>query len=180
MKKYIPILIAAYSLATFSAFAQPAATAPTDESLKQLLELSGSKKLVDDMQKQLQAVFTQSMNQTLANQKLTPEAQEKVKEMQSKLTALMMEELSWENLEGLTLQVYKETFSQEEIDGLITFYKSPTGKTFIAKMPTVMKKTIALTQERIKPLMQKVQAIQQETFKELSEDKPAPSEKSAE
>jgi hypothetical protein len=76
-------------------------------------------------------------------------------------------ELSWEKMRDLYQQVYAETFTQEEVDGLIAFYESPAGKAFVAKMPTVMQKSMVLMQQRMAPMVQRLQQSLQETVLEV-------------
>lgn len=44
----------------------------------------------------------------------------------------------------LIIPIYAKHFSREDIRGLITFYKSPTGKKFIDKQETIMKESMAI------------------------------------
>jgi hypothetical protein len=59
----------------------------------------------------------------------------------------------------LYIQIYQESFTQEEIDGLIAFYKSPLGIAFVEKMPLVMQKSMTIMQSRTGPLMEKMKAV---------------------
>lgn len=45
-------------------------------------------------------------------------------------------------MEPIQIPIYRETFEQAEIDGLIAFYGSPVGQAFVNKMPTVSQKGI--------------------------------------
>ena len=49
-------------------------------------------------------------------------------------------------------------FTQEEIDGLIAFYESPAGATFVEKMPVVMQKSMSIMQSRAATVMEKMNA----------------------
>jgi hypothetical protein len=86
--------------------------------------------------------------------------------MEQKMSTLLAEEMSWSKMEAAYLQVYKESFTQDEINQLIAFYKSPTGQMFVQKMPTVMQKSMLAMQQQMGPLMGKIQAIQTEAVAE--------------
>jgi uncharacterized protein len=74
-------------------------------------------------------------------------------------------------LRPLYVQVYQETFTQEEIDGLIAFYESPTGIAFVEKMPVVMQKSMSMMQSRMAPMMEKVRAVMKQTAEEAKATK---------
>jgi hypothetical protein len=83
----------------------------------------------------------------------------------------MRKEMSWATLRPMYVQIYRDTFTQKEVDGLIAFYKSPTGVAFVDKMPVVMQKSQALMQTRIGPLAESVRAAMQEAVAEVKATK---------
>lgn len=62
-------------------------------------------------------------------------------------------------MKSMYLQIYSKSFNQEEIDGLIAFYNSPSGIAFVNKIPLIMQKSMTLTQERMGPMIQKIEAL---------------------
>ena len=42
--------------------------------------------------------------------------------------------------------VYGEAFTEEELDDILTFYRSPTGQSLVAKMPKMMSQSMAFGQ----------------------------------
>lgn len=173
MKKLLLVLLAC-TCALMSASAQTTpSTTPSDASLKELLQLTGSEKLVADMQQQMKAMYSNSMKQVFAKQGATPEQTAMMGKMQEKMGNLLAEELSWSNMEATYLQVYKESFTQDEINQLIAFYKSPTGQMFVQKMPTVMQKSMLATQQRMGAIVGKIQAIQADFMAEMTAGKKA-------
>jgi len=71
-------------------------------------------------------------------------------------TAAMREELNWEKLKPMHVQLYRDTFEQEEIDGLLAFYRSPVGQAFVNKMPLVMQKAMAMGQSQMQAVIPKM------------------------
>jgi len=159
------LLVALFSLLFLPAFLQ--AAPPSDESIKELLTLTEAQKLVDSMMGQVDSMMDTAMKQALAGKQLTDDEKATIDKMRSKMVAIMKEEFSWDKLQDMYLQIYRESFTQEELDGLIAFYKSPTGQAFIKKMPVVMQKTMGVMQQKMGPLMQKLQAMQEETISGL-------------
>jgi len=162
--KYLPAILIAAALA----FSTPTQAAPpSDESINQLLELSKAGKLMDSVWAQMDGLIKSSEQQVTKGKPLNADEQAIMDKQQAKMIAIMKDELSWDKLKDGFVRVYRETFSQEEIDGIIAFYKSPAGQAFIDKQPALMKNTMALMQQRMGPVMQKIQQMTEETAKEL-------------
>lgn len=156
-------LLAAQSLA----WAEP----PSDRSLERLFEVTEARQLSDSLIRQFDAMLKPTFEQALDAQKLTPEQRRDADRFQTsyiaKMKVIMADELSWDRMKLISLQVYRETFTQEEIDHLITFYESPTGRAFVAKMPVVMQKSVILTQQRMGPMFKRIQEAAVETAEEF-------------
>jgi hypothetical protein len=84
---------------------------------------------------------------------------------------ILRDQLSWGNLKKIYIPIYRESFTQEEIDGLIAFYSSPAGNALVVKMPIVAQKSMAATQQLIVPMMQQMQKAVAEATAEMK--KPA-------
>ncbi len=123
MKKLLLTLLAC-TCALVSAYAQTSTT-PSDESLKELLQLSGSQKLVSDMQQQMKGMFCQLDEAGFGEPGHVSEQTAMITKMQDKMSTLLAEEMSWSRMEAVYIGVYKESFTQDEINQLIAFYKSP-------------------------------------------------------
>ena len=88
-----------------------------------------------------------------------PKYQTQVIETQNKIMDLMKKELSWENLKPEFEKLYAETYSAEELNGLLKFYQSPLGKKFIEKQPEMQRNTMLMVQQMMMRVMPKVQAL---------------------
>jgi uncharacterized protein len=91
----------------------------------------------------------------------TPEQRAKALEVQGKMFDLMKNRI-WEKIRPQFAKAYSETFSEEEIDGMLAFYESPAGRAMIAKMPMLMGKVMAVTQAQMGDLMPEIQRITRE------------------
>lgn len=140
---------------------------PSDASIRELMTITESRKLLDMAAAQMDGTMQSSMQQALQGHNITPDQQRIIDDMRVKLVALFQEEMTWETLEPDVVNMYKKTFTQGEIDGIIEFYKSPAGKAVIAKMPVVMQNNMQLVQSRMKVLLPKMQQLQQRTFEKL-------------
>jgi hypothetical protein len=122
---------------------------------------------MDSVWAQMDGFMKTSMQQVTKGKPLSAAEQAIMDKQQTKMIAIMKDELSWAKIKDGFVQVYRETFSQVEIDGIIAFYKSPAGQAFIDKQPALMKNTMTLMQQRMGPIMQKIQQMTEETAKEI-------------
>ena len=124
---------------------------PTDESIQQLLTL------------------TNAMRDAQQGQTLTPERQAILDRMQTKMTAVLNQSLNWDALQPIYVNTYKASLTQDELDGIISFYQSSAGQAYIKKMPLIMQNVMAEMQGLIKSMQQQLVDIRKETAQELKD-----------
>ena len=132
------------------------AAPPTDESLEELMSAGNVHQLLSSVQSQMEATMKGAANQALEGKSLTPERQAIVDR----------------SLKPMFFRIYRQSFSQEDVDGIIAFYKTPAGQAMISKMPLVMQNTMAEMRQMLKPLQQKMVEIQQEAIDEIERRRP--------
>jgi hypothetical protein len=98
---------------------------------------------------------------------ITPEKQAVLDRMQTKMEAALDEMLNWDALQGMYLRTYRASFTQDELDGMMAFYRTPAGIAMIKKMPLVMQNVMGEMQSVMKPMQVKMREIQRETMQEL-------------
>jgi hypothetical protein len=125
------------------------AAPPSDEAIQELLAVSHAQKLLDGIMPQIDSLMNNSMQQSLQGKTPTPAQQQAIDKMRLKMVALVHSEVSWEKMEPMYIRIYKESFTDDEVVGIINFYKSPTGQAMINKMPVLMQSMI----EQIKNMM---------------------------
>ncbi len=143
----------------------------SEASIKELLVVTDVRKLVEGMFTQVDGMMKASMKQALGKSAPSAEEQKMTDKVCAKTALMMKEELDWDKLEPLYLSIYQKTFTQEEVNGLLAFYKSPAGVALVKKMPLVMQYTMAAMQERMGPLMQKTQKLVAEAVAEIEAEK---------
>lgn len=159
------LLLALVASAASTAFA--AGTVPSDESIRQLLVVTDARKLVDDMTTRMDAQLRGSVQQTLQGKPVTAQQQKVIDNMIEKIVAILRQELAWDSLEATYIRIYRDSFTQEEIDGMLELYKTPAGQAMVKKMPIVMQRSMAELQLRMGPMMQKLRTVQLEAMAEL-------------
>ena len=132
----------------------------TEESVRQLMQVTESKKLLDGMMGQIDSLMQSSMKQALGGISPSAEQQAAMDEMRQKIVAVLHEELKWETLEPKFIDLYRQSFTEHEVMGMIKFYKTPAGQAVITKMPMVMQRSMAMMQELMISIMPKLQQIE--------------------
>jgi hypothetical protein len=171
LKRILSVLLLCGSTALAADSPSPASptpsTPPSEASVKQLLEIAQARKLIDSVMTQMDNLMQQSIAQATQGQKIPPKVQKNIEARQTETVAMMKELLDWAKLEPMYVRSYQKTFSQEEVDGMVAFYKTPAGQAVIRKMPKVMQNTIEEMQQMMGPVMQKIQKTQQDVVAEM-------------
>ncbi len=144
------------AIALLSAVLACRAEPPTVESVEALLVATKSESIMESVNANMENSLRQGMAQTLAGKKITPHLQRFLDNAPRQFAEAMKEEMSWATLKPMYVQLYQESFTQEEVDGLVAFYNSPAGAAFVDKMPLVQQKTLVLVQSRVAPMMEKM------------------------
>lgn len=156
-----------------------AAEAPASEaSIRELLTLTQAQRMLADTTDQIDSMMQTSMKQAHGNKALTPREEEILTEMRGKILVAVGDFLKWSDLEPMFIDIYKRSFSQREIDGIIEFYRSDAGRAVTNKMPLVMQNTMQAIQGRLGQLGPKMQALQRETIEKLAAEERASAEAS--
>jgi len=140
----------------------------SDASILEMLQVMDAEQLVAGLKEQVNAMVSASMQQALRGKKITPDVQAVIGRMQTKMLATADQMLSWDVLKPIYLRTYRQSFTQDEMDSIIAFYKTPGGQALIKKMPTVMKNAFGEILAMIAPMQQKFQQIQREALDELN------------
>jgi uncharacterized protein len=172
MIRKLALLFLICTLFCHAAFA--ADSKPSEESIKELLAASDAKQLVDDIAGQVDAIMAivvQQVTQGEKAEKLSPEDQKIIDDMKAKLANTLKQEMRWESLEPYYIQIYRETFTQDEVNGIVAFYKTPAGRAAVKKMPVLMQQAMVETQVRMLRLMEQFEEIQKEAQEKLEAQK---------
>lgn len=136
------------------------------ESVEQLLVLTRAPALIETMLADTEAAMRRTPPPVPPGQALTDAQRAALDRLPARMSAMLREEMSWEKLRPGFVRMYRETFEQEEIDGLIAFYRTPLGQAYVDKLPVVMRKSMESVQETLQRLMPKMSALMQETMRE--------------
>ena len=142
-------------------------TKPSEKSVQKLLRVTESHTLLDSMMVQFDNVMKAGMEQAIKGRTITPKQQKQIDDMQSKMIEMFKQEMNWESLEPVYIRIYRDSFTQQEVDGMLAFYESAAGQAVIKKMPLVVQNTVAEMQKRMGPFLQKLIKMEEETAEQM-------------
>jgi hypothetical protein len=141
------------------------ATPATSESVEALLAITQMEAAVNGLYADVDKALDQQMTQMMSQARPSDAQREALEAMQRDIRAALRNELSWASLRPAYVQLYQESLTQEEVDGLLEFYRTPSGQALIHKMPIIMRKSIALSQDKVRPLVARLVSNVQRTLK---------------
>lgn len=158
--KYLHVLLLSLISLLPACVAEEPATEPT---IRELMAVMQSEKLIDSMYAQIDSMMEGSMKQATAGHPLNAEQAKIMDDMRTKMMALLREQMDWKSFEPIMIDIYRKSFTEQEVRSMLTFYQSPAGKSVIAKMPLAMQASMQAAQSRMSTLMPKLQELSKDT-----------------
>ena len=164
MRKIIGLIAAGLVLSMAGANAQEASQRTMAEELLNVMNVQDSIEKSFAMMKQMIPAQTEKIMQA-AGQTNMPS---NMSSQTDKMMDMMTQALSWDKMKDDYITLYAETFTEDEMKGMIAFYKSPAGQAFIKKQPELMKRSVELSQKKMLKLMPQIQALTQKMAQETA------------
>ena len=152
-------VICIFGLAS-SLYAEETSKRAMAEELLNLMQVQKNLEKTYEMIKQMQIQQIKQLGMTKGD------PTEKTEAMIQKVMDLMSQEMSWDKMKGDYITIYEETFTREELSGMIEFYKSPVGQKSIEKQPELMEKSMQVSKKKMGELMPRVESLIQEMYQE--------------
>ncbi|CAN7259618.1 DUF2059 domain-containing protein [Pseudoxanthomonas sp. LjRoot168] len=148
------LLLATVALACAStAFAAE----PSDADIDRLLKASRAESLLAGVVPQMEAVQQQEFDKHFAGQAMTEEQKAEVARIQAKTREIVRKALSWEEMRPVYLDVYKKTYTREDVRAITKFYESAAGKRMLDKNPALMQNILTAVQQKMVPMLEELQ-----------------------
>lgn len=132
--------------------------ASKDKKLNELVNVMDMDSMIDSIYSQMEVM----MKNMSAQMDIQPDEQALFDEYYSQMTQIIKEDMSWARMEPLVVDIYRRNFTEKELDDMLVFYKSDTGKAILAKMPVVMQESMQISQQLMQQSIPKIQAIAQQ------------------
>jgi hypothetical protein len=141
---------------------------PSDASIQELLEVTDAHQLIDGLRVQVDAMVSAAAQQARQGKAVTPEVQGVLDRMHAKMLAVADETLNWDTMQGICIRTYRASFTQDELDSIIAFYKTAAGRALVKKMPAVLHNVMTEMQGATSLMREKIRQIQLDTMNELN------------
>lgn len=136
-----------------------------DKKLNELVNVMDMDSMIDSIYSQME-----SMMQNMATQMgVQPDEQAIFDEYYKQMTQIIKEDMSWAKMEPLVIDIYRRNFTEKELDDMLAFYKTETGKSLLAKMPVVMQESMHISQVLMQQSIPKIQAKAEQLGEALTE-----------
>jgi hypothetical protein len=138
-------------------------TAHADEASRrakaqEMLGLLHMDRLLDQMMNNMLDQMS-TVTKQLGGRNVKPEDQTRVDEFQKKVFQLIQSQMGWKALEPEYVDIYAKDFTDEQLDAILVFYKSPAGVALIEKLPTLTTQGTELAQARVATLMPQLKQL---------------------
>lgn len=146
------LLAACLALSAFAATAAP----PSDADIERLLTASRAQGMLDAILPQMEAMQSQQFERITAGKDLSAEQKAEIERLHARTSDILRRSLSWEEMRPLYIDVYKKTFTREDVRAMAKFYESPAGKSLLDKTPALMQNLMGAVQQKVLPLLEQL------------------------
>ena len=123
--------------------------------IEEMMRISQTDKVMKQVLDQMKSTVMSQVSKVDSS----PEARKASEETQQRILALLTERLSWDRAKPAFIKMYSETFTESEIEGILTFYKSPAGQAMLQKMPQLIQRSMAVGQQLVGDVSPDIQRI---------------------
>ena len=131
-----------------------------------MLELTNAPAMFKAILDQQQAAMPTQVKQLLSSNKqfeaAAKDLEPVIAEYQGKMFDLMRKALDWNDMKPKLAALYNDMFTEEELAGIVAFYKTPVGQTLLKKMPELATRSMQLGQQQVQAIMPEIQKLNAE------------------
>jgi hypothetical protein len=139
-------------------------TAHADDATKrakvqEMLNLLHIDRTMDQLMDLFEKEAAAATNAKLNSQGASADRKTRMDAFQKQLFDFIESQIGWKSMQAEYIDLYANTFTEDEIDGMLAFYKSPAGVAMINKTPELMTKSSTMVQKKmlaIEPQIQKM------------------------
>lgn len=79
--------------------------------------------------------------------------------IEQQVSQILSQQMNWDKLKPQYVKVYADTYTEEELDGILAFFKSPAGQAWFAKSTDVGDKARHITQQAIQDSQAQIRKV---------------------
>ncbi|WP_411833792.1 DUF2059 domain-containing protein [Pseudoxanthomonas mexicana] len=134
------------------------AAEPSEADIEKLLVASRAESMLQAIIPQMEAMQQEQFRQLMGDQPLTPEQQAEVQRIQARTNEIVRRTLAWDNMKPMYVQVYRQSFSRDDVRAITRFYESSAGQALLDKTPALMQNLMVAIQEKMVPMLEELQS----------------------
>jgi hypothetical protein len=161
MKRCIAVLVVMMAVAPCGARADEAAKQAKVHELLMTMHMDHT---VDSM---MHSIAKQLFEVPDAN-RMTPAQQKLTQDFQDRALTIVSDRVGWKAVEPDYVKLYMNTYSEQEINGILAFYKSPVGQAMLTKAPQLSAGVVQIVHTRMGDYQTKMQALQDDYMKQMT------------
>ena len=152
-------------------------TAHADEASKrakvhEMLDLLHVDRLMAQVMDSAMRQVTTITNQMLGKN-LNDEQKASLEDFQKQIFETVNAHVGWKAMEPDYVDLYAQTYTEDELDAIIAFYKTPAGMSMIAKTPELSQKSMTLVQQKMVSLQPQIQQMVEDFARKAAAEKSA-------
>ena len=111
---------------------------------------------------------TSAITKRVAPASTTPAQNAAMQTFHDKVLSLTESQINWPALQPAYIDLYARTFTEEELDGILAFYRSPSGKALLEKSPTLTADAQKITQQKLVEMQPQLNQLVQDFQKSMA------------
>ncbi len=127
---------------------------------------------VDHSLDRMRSAMEQQVQLTAKNvsgaEQMTPEKKKIQQEFVDNSMKVVDQDFSWTVLEADYVKLYANTYTEQELDGILAFYKSSAGQAMLIKTPELSAGTMQIVHSRMGDFQPKMQSLQELYLKAMA------------
>jgi hypothetical protein len=144
--------------------------------VEEMIRITKMDQMMSQMMDQMAERMKAMTSKQTANLNMSADQRKIFDNYQAHIHQIMADSISWDKMKPLIITVYSETYTDEELDGILAFYRTPAGQALIAKSPQLVAKTMDLVQKQMLDTQPKIQQATEDfthRMKQLDSTTPA-------
>lgn len=122
----------------------------------------------DSVMQKMQGQVTMIFQQIIKSLNVQEADKGKLDKYTKRFDSIMKEDMAWDKIKDQYIDLYVKVFTEQEIKGLVDFYKSDLGKKVTAKMPELMQASVTVARTYMQNVVPKLEGLTEEMRQELA------------
>jgi uncharacterized protein len=134
------------------------------ELAKEFMELTHVNKMMD----QVEAHVLQMEDQIIAGMQIPAGKEKEAAAFQEEVHKTVVEIMDFEQMRKEYIELFTSVYTEEELRGMIGFFKSPAGQSMLEKQSMVIQQALEISQNRVGVLIPELQRMTAEFEQSLT------------